>query len=134
MAHARLQEQIQLVAMGESNMPGFRMQVQQHFQDQGDSGKTTPGTGNNPQGPGPMSPTEMPGPSGTGTGPGPMNPTSMPGSVMNQPTGMPGQCGSGSQMSGQTPQPGGGSSHSRKIIWVYFSETTTTTVVSFFHK
>ncbi len=111
MAQARLQEQVQLAAMGETDMPGFRMQMQQRFQNQGDSGEPTPGTGNNPQGPGPMNPTEMPGPSATGTGNGPMNPTDMPGPGMNQPTGTPGQYGPGSMMPDQTPQSGGGSGH-----------------------
>jgi hypothetical protein len=109
--HARLQEQIQLATMGETDMPGFRMQHQQRFQNQGSSSEPTPGAGNNPLGPGPMSPTEMPGPSGTGTGPGPINPTSMPGPGMNQPTGMPGQNSPGSSMLGLTPQPGGGFGH-----------------------
>jgi hypothetical protein len=102
MAHTRLQEQIQLAAMGESDIPGFRMQVQQRFQNRGGSGEPTPGTGDNPQGPGPMSPTDMPGPSNTGNGPGP---------GMNQPTGRPGQYGPSSQMPDRTPQPGGGSGH-----------------------
>jgi len=108
-AHARLQEQIQLAAMGETDMPKFRMQVQQHFKNQGGSNEPTPGTGNNPQGPGLMSPTDMPGPSGTGTGSGPMNSTNMPGTGMNQPNGTPGQYGSGYPMPDRTPQPGGGS-------------------------
>ena len=109
MAQARLQEQIQLAAMGETDMPGFRMQVQQRFQNQGGSGEPTPGTGNNPQGSGSMNPTDMPGPSGTGTGPGPMDSTNMPGTGMNQPNGTPGQYGPGSPMPDRTPQPGGGS-------------------------
>jgi hypothetical protein len=100
MAHARLQEQIQLAVMGESDMPGFRIQIQQRPQNQGGSGEPTRGTGSNPQGPGPMSPTDMPAPSATGNGPG-----------MNQPTEMPGQYGPGSQMPDRTPQPGGGSGH-----------------------
>jgi hypothetical protein len=111
MAHARLQEQIQLAAMGETDMPGFRMQVQQRFQNQGDSGEPTPGTGNNPKGPGSMNPSEMPGPSATGSGNGSMSPTTMPGPGMNQPTGTPGQYGPGSMMPDRTPQPGGGSGH-----------------------
>jgi len=102
MAHSRLREQVQLAAMGETDMTGFRMQVQQRFQNREGSGEPTPGTGNNPQVPGPMSPTDMPGPSGTGTGNG-------PGSGMNQPTLTPGQYGQGSQMPGRTPQSGGGS-------------------------
>jgi hypothetical protein len=102
--HARLQEQIQLAAMGESDMPGFRMRLRQRFQNQGGSGEPTPGTGNNPQGPGPMNPTNMPGPSGSGNGPGPMGPTGMP-----EPSGT--GMGPGPQTPNRTPQPGGGSGH-----------------------
>jgi hypothetical protein len=112
----RLQAQIQLAAMGESDMPRFRMQVQQRFQNQGYSGEPTPGTGNNTQGPGPMSPTDKPGPSGTGNGPGSgMNqPTGMPGpsatsnapgSGMNQPTGMPGSPSTGNSPDSGMNQP-----------------------------
>ena len=101
-AHARLQEQIQLAAMGESDMPGFRMQIQQRFKNQGNSGEPTPGTGDNPQDPGLMNPTDMPGPSGTGNGPRPGG---------NQPIETPGQYGPGSQTPERTPQPGGGSGH-----------------------
>ncbi len=111
MAQVRLQEQIQLATMGETDMPGFRMQIQQRFQNQGGAGAPTPGNGNNPQGPGPMSPTDMPGPSGSGTGPGPISPTQMPGPGMNQPTGMPAQNGPGFMMPDLTPQPRGGSGH-----------------------
>jgi len=91
MTQARLQEQIQLAVMGEMDMPGFHMQIQQRFQNQGGSGEPTPGAGSNPQGPGLMSPTNM------------------PGTDMNQPTGTPGQYGPGPQMPDRTPQPGGGS-------------------------
>jgi hypothetical protein len=116
MAHARLQEQVHLAAMGESDMPGFRMQIRQRFQNQGGSGNPLPGTGNTPQGPGPMNPTAMPSPSGTGPGmhqptqtPGMHQPTQTPG--MHQPTGMPSPKGPGSPMPRQTPRPGGGSGH-----------------------
>jgi len=98
-AHARLQEQIQLAAMGEADLQGFRMQIQQRRQNQGGSGVQTPDNGNEPQGPGTMSPTDIPGPSGTGDGPG---------SGGNQPTEAPGQEGPGSQTTYRTPQPGGG--------------------------
>ena len=118
MAQARLQEQIQLAAMGESDLPGFRMQIQQRFQNQGGSGEPTPGTGNNPQGPGPMSPTDMPGPSGTGNGPGsgmnqptgmpgPSGTSNAPGSGMNQPTGMPGSSSTGNGPDSGMNQPTG---------------------------
>ena len=97
---ARLQEQIQLATLGEADPQGFRMQIQQRFQNQGDSGEQTHGTDNNPQDPGPVNPTEMPGPSGTGNGPGPGG---------NQTTGTPCQYGPGSHTPDRTPQPGGGS-------------------------
>jgi hypothetical protein len=100
--HACLQEQIRLASMGETDLQGFRMQIQKRFRNKGGAGEQTPGTSNNPQGPGPMSPTEMPGPSGTGNGPGP---------GMNQPAGGSGQYGPGSQMPDRTPQPGGGAGH-----------------------
>ncbi len=45
-AHTRLQEQLQLAGMGESDMSGFRMQVRQRFQYRGGNGGTPmPGTG-----------------------------------------------------------------------------------------
>jgi len=97
---ARLQEQIQLAAMGEADPQGFRMQIQQRFQNHEGSVEQTPGTGNNPQDPGSVNPTEMPSPSGTGNGPG---------SGGNQLTGTQGQYGPGSHTPDRTPQPGGGS-------------------------
>ena len=75
---ACLQEQIRLASMGETDLQGFRMQIRQRFQYKGGTGEQTPGTGHNPQGPGPMSPTETPMPSGTVNGPGPMDPTDTP--------------------------------------------------------
>jgi hypothetical protein len=132
---ARLQEQIQLATMGEMDLQGFRIQIRQRIQNRGGSGEPTPGSGNNPQGPGPMKPTDMPGPSGSGNGPGPMNPTNMPaptgtsngpGPGGNQPTGdpgpislsktpvptgIPGHNGPGSQTPDRTPKPGGGSGY-----------------------
>lgn len=99
-------------------MTGFRMQVEQHFQNQESSGEPTPGSGNGPMSPtempgnggdnGPMNPTEMP---GTGGGSGTMSPTEMPGQDMNQPTGMPGPSGSGTQTPMMPRQPGGNSGH-----------------------
>ena len=89
-AHARLQEQLQLGAMGESDMSGFRMQVRQRFQYRGGTGGTPmPGTGNTPGSSGPMNSTSMPGSGGNGNGYGPgMNqPTLSPGT--NQPAQMP---------------------------------------------
>jgi hypothetical protein len=100
--HACLQEQIRLATMGETDLQGFRMQIQKRFRNKGGSSEQTPETGNNPQGSSPMSPTDMPGPSGTGNGPGPGG---------NQPGGTQGQYGSGSQTPDRTPQPGGGSGH-----------------------
>jgi len=118
--HACLQEQIRLATMGETDLPGFRRQIRQRSQNKGGSGEQIPGTGNNPQGPGPMRPTDVPGPSGTGNGRGSMSPTDKPapsgngnepGQGGNQPSGTPGHNGPGSQTPDRTPQPGGGSGH-----------------------
>jgi hypothetical protein len=102
MAHARLREQVQLAAMGETDLGGFRMRVRQRFHGQGGSGEPAPENGNGSQDPGSINPTGMPGPSGNGNGYG-------PGPGMNQPTMTPGQYYQGSQMPVQTPQSGGGS-------------------------
>jgi hypothetical protein len=99
---ACLQEQIRLATMGETDLQGFRMQVQKRFRNKGGSGEETPGTGDNPQGPGPMNLTQTHAPTGSGNGPGPGG---------NQPTEMPGQNGPGSQMPDRTPQPGESSGH-----------------------
>jgi hypothetical protein len=136
--HACLQEQIRLASMGEMDLQAFRLQIRQRFQNKGGSGEQTPGTGNNPQSPGPMSPTGSPMPSGTGNGQGSVGATGTPmpsgtgngqGSVGatgtpvpsgtgngsgqggNQPGGTPGHYGPGSQTPDWTPQPGGGSGH-----------------------
>jgi hypothetical protein len=119
--HARLQEQLQLGAMGESDMSGFRMQVRQRFQYRGGTGGTPmPGTGTTSGGSGPMNSTSMPGSGGQGNGYGPgMNqPTLTPGT--NQPVQMPGvyqmtatpmlKC-TGTPMPYWTPESGGGSGH-----------------------
>jgi hypothetical protein len=128
-AHVRLQEQLQLAGMGESDMSGFRMQVRQRFQYRGGSGGTPmPGIGNTPGGSGPMNSTSMPGSGGHGNGYGPgMNqPTFASGT--NQPAQMPGanqmtatpvfKCTStpmtnctGTPMPFRTPGSGGGSGH-----------------------
>ena len=117
---ACLQEQIRLASMGETDLQGFRMQIRQRFQFKGGSGTQSPGTGHDPQGPGPMSPMDTPAPSGTGNGPGPMGPTGTPvpsgtgngpGPGGNQPIETPGQNGPGSQTPDQPPPPGGGSGH-----------------------
>jgi hypothetical protein len=120
-AHARLQQQVQLAAMGESDMPGFRMQVRQRFQSGGGSGTPMPGPDGNRQGSTQMSPTNMPGPSGSGSGngygpgsgmhqstpvPGSTQLPGMPGST--QPSGMPGMKGSCTPSPDCTPQPGSG--------------------------
>jgi uncharacterized membrane protein YgcG len=124
-AHARLQEQVQLAAMGESDMSGFRMQIRQRFQYRGGTGGTT---GTTPGSSGPMNSTSMPGSGGNGNGYGPgMNqPTLTPGT--NQPVQMPGvnqmtatpvlKCTStpmmnctGTPMPYRTPGSGGGSGH-----------------------
>ena len=98
-AHARLQEQIQLAAMGKTDLQWFRMQIQQRFQNHSGSREPTSGIGNDPQGPGPMNPTKPPAPAGTGNGPDPS---------WNQRTETPGQFGPSSQTPDRTPQPGGG--------------------------
>jgi hypothetical protein len=128
-AHVRLQEQLQLGAMGESDMSGFRMQVRQRFQYRGGTGGTPmPGIGTTPGGSGPMNSTSMPGSGGNGNGYGPrMNqPTLTPGTI--QPVQMPGvnqmtatpvlKCTStpmmnctGTPMPYRTPGSGGGSGH-----------------------
>jgi hypothetical protein len=121
-AHARLQEQIQLATMGESDLPGFRIQVRQRFQNQGGSGESTTGAGSNPQGHGPINPTDTPVPSGTGNSPAPVGtqPMETSGQLGSgsqtphktlQPTNVQGQYGLGSQTPDKTPQPGGGSGH-----------------------
>lgn len=120
-AHARLQEQLQLGAMGESDMSGFRMQVRQRFQYRGGTGGTPmPGTGTTSGGSEPMNSTSMPGSGGHGNGYGPgMNqPTLTPGT--NQPVQMPGvyqmtatpmlKC-TGTPVPYRTPGSGGGSGH-----------------------
>ena len=89
-AHARLQEQTQLCVLGESDMPGFRMQVRQRTQYRGGSGTPMPGNGNPGGGSGPLNSTSMPGQGGNGNGygPGMYQSTQDPG--MSQPTMMPG--------------------------------------------
>ena len=96
---ASLQEQIQLAAMGKTDLQGFRLQIQLRFQNYSGSRESTSGIGNDPQGPGPMSPTKSPAPAGTGNGPDPSG---------NQPTEIPGQYGPSSQTPDRTPQPGEG--------------------------
>ncbi len=112
MAHARLQEQVQLAAMGESDLTGFRMQVRQRFQNRGGSGTPMPTSGGNRQGSTQMSPTQMQGPSGSGSGneygpgSGMHQSTPLPGTT--QPSGMPGMNGSCTPSPDCTPQPGNG--------------------------
>ena len=133
-AQVRLREQIQLAAMGEEDPQGFRMQVQQRFQNQlgGNQPTGTPGQ----YSPGATSPTGTPMPGGTGYGPGPggnqstgtpdqygpgaTHPTGTsmpsgtsygPGPGGSKPTTAPGQYGPGLQPWENTPQPGGGSGH-----------------------
>ncbi len=110
-AHTRLQEQLQMGAMGESDMSGFRLQVRQRFQYRGGTGGTPmPGLGGN----------------SNGYGPGMNQPTITPGT--NQPVQMPGvnqmtatpvlKCTStpmmnctGTPMPYRTPGSGGGYGH-----------------------
>jgi hypothetical protein len=124
-AHARIQEQVRLCALGETDPGGFRLQIRQRQQYRGGSGIGTPGLENEPQLHGgtpmpalngPQTPGGTPMPTGNGYGPGPGNglhnpdgtpvPTgsnsSNPGG--NQPSGTPGQYGPGPQ---STPQSGG---------------------------
>jgi hypothetical protein len=99
MTQVRLQEQIQLAVMGESDLPGFRMQIQQRFQNQRGSGEQPTDVGHELQGPGTQSPNNTPPPSGTGNGPG---------SGGNKPAEVPGYSGPDSQSPVQTPLPGRG--------------------------
>jgi hypothetical protein len=126
-AHARLQEQVQLATLGESDISGFRMQVRQRFQYRGGSGTSVPGTGNTPGGSGPMNSTTMPGSGGNGKGygPGMGQPTQIPGTNqitstpcanqftqmpgMSQLTGTPEANCTGTPMPYRTPGSGGGS-------------------------
>ena len=85
-AHVRLQEQVQLCAMGESDISGFRMQVRQRFQYRGGSGTPLPGSGQ-------MNSTSMPGSGGSGNGNGNGN-------------GNGGGSGNGPGMNRSTPIPG----------------------------
>lgn len=91
---ARIQEQVQLCALGQADPQGFRLQVQQRQRDRGGPGEGTPEPGSNSQTP---AGTPMPTGSGNGAGPG-----------GNQPTEMPGQYGPGSQ-SAATHDSGNGS-------------------------
>jgi hypothetical protein len=120
---ARIQEQIRLATLGESDPKGFRLQVQQRFQYHGGVDEKTPVSGN-----GPNEPAATPLPNGNGNGPGGGNSqTGTPGQYepsSNQPTGTPAQSGpglSGGQPTGTqgysepgsqsptiTPQSGGG--------------------------
>jgi len=98
----RLQEQIQMAAMGEADPQGFRVQIQQGFQHQTDTGNQPTGAGNGYQGIGGTGLISTPEPSGTSYGPGPGG---------NQSSGTPGQYGPGTQNPERTPQPGGGPSN-----------------------
>ncbi len=92
---ARIQEQVQLAAMGQADPQGFRERVQQRQQNQGATGERTPGSGNGPQGPGPQNSTGTPMPTGNSFGPGSGNGSGLGG---NQPTGgTQGQYGPGHQ-------------------------------------
>jgi hypothetical protein len=128
MAQGRLQEQIQLSAMGESDIPGFRIRIQQRIHNREDSRDQIPGTGNGSQDPGPKNPTHMPGhsgtptrngsmspmvsptPSGTSIGAGLMSPNEnvLPSETSNgekQPGGSACPCGSSTQTPTRSPQP-----------------------------
>ncbi len=120
-AHARLQEQVLLAAMGETDMSGFRMQVRQRFQNHGGAGTPMPAPGGNRQGSTQMSPTQMQRPSGSGSGngygpgsgmhqstpvAGSTQPTGIP--VSTLPSGMPGMNGFCTPSPDCTPQPGSG--------------------------
>ena len=91
---ARIQEQIRLATLGESDPEEFRIQVRQRFQFRGGMDEKTPIPGN-----GTNEPAATPLPSGNGNGPG----------GGNSPTGTPGQYGPGSQSPTITPRSGGGS-------------------------
>jgi len=118
--HMRLQEQVQLCAMGETNPGGFKLQIQQRQQYRGGrgSGLTPTPDGNAAQTPTGQTPSETPLPSGGGYGPGQGGNEATgtpgqygPGQGGAQPTGTPGHYGPGPGSGGQeqTPQQGGGS-------------------------
>jgi hypothetical protein len=118
-ANARIQEQVRLCTLGETDPGGFRLQVRQHQPYQGDSELETPAPGNGSQNP---SGTPTPAENGYGPGPGngPQNSDSTPmpanngnsspgsgagsGSDGNQPSGTPVQHGPSPEKS---PQSGG---------------------------
>lgn len=85
-ARLRIQEQLQLAAMGQADPQGFRLQVRQRQRNRGGSGGQTPVPGNGLQGTGTQNPTGTPTLSGGGNGPGPGG---------NQLGGTPGQYGPG---------------------------------------
>jgi hypothetical protein len=130
-----LQEQIRLSTLGKTDFQGFRMQIRQRYQNEGDPVEKTPGSSTNTQDSNLMSSTDLPVPSETGNGSGPMTPTNIPSSNATDnnpgPTSLPGRqlpsetmiipgsggydpggtqcsCGSGSHTPEKTPQPGGG--------------------------
>jgi hypothetical protein len=115
-AHARIQEQVQLCALGQADPQEFKQQMQQRRMNQGGSGGQAPGAGNGQQ---IATGTPMPGgtgaqrpgiPTTSGT-PVPFGTNNGPGKGGNQPVGTAGQYSSGSQSPDCTPQSGSGSGH-----------------------
>jgi hypothetical protein len=94
-AQVRLQEQLQYCMLGAIDPQGFRMQVQQRRQYQGDAGMSTPGAGA-----GTPDASTTPNPAGNGNGQG-----------GNQPDGTPGECSPNPLSPDKTPQSGSGSGH-----------------------
>ncbi len=105
MAQMRIQEQVQLSALGQADPQEFRLQVMLRMQYQGGTDTSIPGQGN---GGGRMGPTSAP---GQGSGGGMMGPTTTPMPTMQgngSGSGTPGGMGPG-MMPGSTQQPGSGS-------------------------
>jgi hypothetical protein len=97
MAQDRIQEQLQLCALGQADPQGFRQQVRERVQMRNGSGNPVPDSGD-----GPMDTTATPIPTGMGNGSGPGG---------DQSTMMPGGMGPGPMSPDHTPQPGSGSGH-----------------------
>jgi len=105
-AQARLQNQVELAAMGESDPQTFRAQEQERFQAQEQAGESTQAA-TMPQGPGPQDPTGTPQTGGSGNGDGPGG--NGPGDGTAQPSCTPQPAGTGDgsgQGGGGDPQPG----------------------------
>jgi hypothetical protein len=114
----RIQEQVRLAALGQTDPQNFRIQVQQRQQEGGNPGEQPSGPGNGPNGSGTMAPMFTPNPTGGSYGPGPEN--GQQGPAWQEATGTPqpggnrygpenGATGSGTMTPACTPNPTGGS-------------------------